>query len=698
MKLAVGADHGGYQLKQQLLGVLSEACTVLDLGAHEFDAADDYPDYARTVAEAVSTGQTDRGILICGSGIGACIAANKVPGVRACLCGDTYSAHQGVEHDDMNVLCLGARVTGVELAKELVKSFLSASFSGESRHVRRLNKVIAMEEGCRPARHDWGSRTMSGESRSIVDRALADLERNHIVSRIWKRDQTVWRMDAGEIADRLGWLDIIGYMESRISTLEDFATDVRQAGFQNVVLLGMGGSSLGPEVMRRVFGSVTGYPHLIVLDSTVPAWIRHITGSIDPQRTMFLVSSKSGTTIEPLYLYRHFRKLVEEAVGAREAGAHFAAITDPGTPLARMADEEGFRRVFLNPPDIGGRYSVLSYFGMVPAALIGVDVRLLIARAQSMNQASSESVSASENPSAGLGAFIGSLAADGRDKLTLVAPSAVAPVGLWVEQLIAESTGKEGKGIVPVVGEPMAGTADYGRDRAFVSIRLESDEDPSIQQAVTGLRGAGHPTMTITMRDIYDLGAEFFRWEFATAVAGYLLGIHPFDQPDVQAAKDASQSILEQYRQRGRLPEVAATTQVTDLLQGPLEGKYLGIMAYVGESPDLERAVSDLREAVVRRYGIATTFGYGPRYLHSTGQLHKGGPASGLYLQILDSHLPDVAVPDQPCTFGVVADAQALGDLQALQSLGRVVASVRLDAADPKAIEHLTSGLILGLS
>jgi len=508
---------------------------------------------------------------------------------------------------------------------------------------------------------------------------------------MWRKDHTVWKPASTEITNRLGWLTITELMNEQIPALHSFAQEIRDDGFRHVVLLGMGGSSLGPEVLRQTFGSAAGYPELIVLDSTIPARVQAVTKVVDPAHTLFLVSSKSGTTTEPLSLFHYFKNLVEPTVGKNKTGQNFVAVTDSGTPLVKLAEEIGFRHVFLNPPDIGGRYSVLSYFGLVPAALIGVDITVLLNRADSMRKRCTAPVPISENPGAWLGACIGTLALRGRDKLTLVTSPSISSFGLWVEQLIAESTGKDRKGIIPIVGEPLVAPVHYGDDRLFICVRLDDDDNSTIDTALERIKSSGQPVVTIELRDHYDLGAEFFCWEFATAVAGAILGINPFDQPDVQAAKDATEHLLQEYTASGHLPQAETTNSLADLLAGAGKGKYLAITAYIRQTSEVDKVLADLRQKVVEQHGMATTLGYGPRFLHSTGQLHKGGPDSGLFLQLTAGHDKDILIPGKPYTFGVVADAQALGDLQALQSSGRCVTKVHFSRIDTAAISKLLS-------
>lgn len=526
-----------------------------------------------------------------------------------------------------------------------------------------------------------------------VKAVLADLQQRDVVARIWRKDHTVWKPEPREITNRLGWLKVTDFMRQQVPALVSFADEIRGAGFRHVVLLGMGGASLGTEVLRRTLGTAEDSPRLIVLDSTVPDWVQSVTDAIDPAHTLFIVASKSGGTMETTSFYRYFRKLVETDRGEKAAGQSFIAITDEGTSLAKLAEEAGFRRVFVNPSDVGGRYSVLSYFGLVPAALMGIDIKRLLDGVDIMRSACGSDVPVRENVGAWLGAGMAALSLKGRDKLTLVTSPALASFGLWVEQLIAESLGKEGKGIVPVTGEPLTDGADYGDDRLFVCLRLKGDDNAAIDTAMERIASSGQPVLTLEMAECYDLGAEFFRWEFAVAVAGAVLGVHPFDQPDVQAAKDATGRVLQEYRDRGHFSEVKSEVSLAGLLSKVGKGDYLAVMVYLRQTPDTDRALAGLSRKVRQQYHIATTTAYGPRLLHSTGQLHKGGPNSGLFLQITAGYRQDIPVPGEFFTFGVLADAQALGDLQTLQSLGRRVIRVHLESNHGDSISALTSGL-----
>ena len=511
-----------------------------------------------------------------------------------------------------------------------------------------------------------------GSFRPIVEDELTRLRGLDVAERIWRGDHSVWKPAPDEITDRLGWLTLPGDMASEASALAHFSGEVQRDGYKHVVLLGMGGSSLGPEMLRQAFGSPPGRPKLIVLDSTVPGWVSDVVDRIDSARTLFLVSSKSGTTVEPNVLYSYFRALVDGAVGCDRARMSFAAVTDPGTALEELASREGFRRVFHGNPDVGGRYSILSNFGLVPAALMGIDVGKMLDRASRMRDACLAADSG-DNPGAVLGASIGRLALEGRDKLTIFASPSIAGFGLWVEQLVAESLGKEGRGVVPVAGEAPLGPNAYGDDRLFVHLRLEGGDNSPVDEALEGLARSGQPVVRLDLGDIFDLAAEVFRWELAVAVAGAVLEVNPFDQPDVQAAKDMTNSVLAEFERSGSLPDAPETMPAADLLSLVRPGDYVAIMAYAHQSPELDAAVDDLRRALMTRFRVATTMGYGPRFLHSTGQLHKGGPSSGLFLQLVDDTGADVDIPGQPYSFGVLSSAQALGDLRALKAAGRRV-------------------------
>ena len=530
---------------------------------------------------------------------------------------------------------------------------------------------------------------MLGSYEETVSTVLACLDDSEVPARIWERDHTAWKADPTEISDRLGWLTVTGEMQKRTGELRSFADEIRHEGFKHVVLLGMGGSSLGALALNHLFDSATGYPELIVLDSTIPDTVHSVSDAIDCGKTLFIVASKSGSTIEPNVLYEHFSALTAKAVGAEAAGRHFVAICDAGTSLEHRARNQNFRRVFLNPPDIGGRYSVQSLFGLVPSALTGIDIDELLGRVDDMSRACRESSSARQNPGAWLGAVIGGIAAEGSDKLTLVTSESLKGFGLWVEQLIAESTGKEGKGVIPVVGEPPSKSHLMGDDRLVVYVTLDGDDTHESDAYVDGLENAGIPTVRLLLKDRYDIGAEFFRWEFATAVASSLLGVHPFDQPDVQRAKDITERILHGSAELESSPASPSSGSFSELMEGARPGDYLAVTAFVQPTPEFEKAIARFREEVTQKYGIATTFGYGPRYLHSTGQLHKGGPDTGMFLQVTQVGVQDVNIPGESFTFADLTNAQAKGDLDSLDALGRRVAHVDVGPDDYSALNGL---------
>ena len=538
-------------------------------------------------------------------------------------------------------------------------------------------------------------RSFPEELQSLVAAGNARLNASHAVERLWARDHRLWKQDPTDITNRLGWLTIIEYMKDRAEELRTFATSAQKRGIRDVVLLGMGGSSLGPEVFRATFGPSRGFPRLWVLDSTVPGWVQQVTQAIDPARSLFILASKSGGTIEVMSLFAHFWERVHQTSG-HQGGAQFLAIIDPGTGLEKLAAEHQFWRIFTNPPDIGGRYSVLSYFGLVPAALMGIDVTQLLLRATAMAQACRIQPPLGQNPGADLGATMASLAQAGRNKITLIASPQISTFGLWAEQLLAESTGKEGTGLIPVANEPIVSPTAYGMDRLFVYLRLKGDQNRQLDRQIAGLARKSHPILTLTLQDRYDLAGEFFRWEVATAIAGHLLGIHPFDQPNVQESKDNTARVLESIQSTGRLPKQATATAAqaaARLKRQCRPGAYVAILAYTTPSSKMEQAIRSLRRALVSHHHVTTTAGYGPRYLHSTGQLHKGGPKSGIFLQLIDPMTPDLRIPGKPFTFRTLAQAQAAGDIQALQAHGQQAIVLPLGKNPIATIQTLTKSL-----
>jgi transaldolase / glucose-6-phosphate isomerase len=540
------------------------------------------------------------------------------------------------------------------IAAELLKEGL-ASFAAD---FEKLLKEIEKRLGTAEAPREPHRATLDGLHAPVAGQ-LDALAKNDVVRRIWSFDHTVWKPDPAEVANRLGWLTLVDQLIDEAPKLRAFAQEVVDAGYRTAVLLGMGGSSLAPDVLSAAFGTAPGTLELRVLDTTDPAEILAVERSIDLAQTLFVVASKSGTTIETMSHLAYFW-------GKLPDGAHFIAITDRGTPLEQIARERGFRRVYLGPVDVGGRYSALSYFGLVPAALIGADLDRLLDRAHEMLHACHYCVPAEENPGAWLGAVMGEAALAGRDKLTLVLPQEIASLAYWIEQLIAESTGKEGTGILPVVGEPVGAPDVYGNDRLFVAI--------GEQGGLAELDSAGQPIVRLPYSDTFQIGAEFFRWEFATAVAGHVLGINPFDQPNVEEAKDTTARILRE----GAADELARA-ELQALLDRVKPGDYIAIQAYLPRTDEIEQRLGAARLRLRDRYRVATSVGFGPRYLHSTGQLHKGGPNAGVFIQIVGEDADDVAIPGMPYTFGTLKKAQALGDLLSLRARGRRVGRATLE-------------------
>jgi RpiB/LacA/LacB family sugar-phosphate isomerase len=880
MRIALGCDHAGFALKGPLTAALeADGHDILDLGTFSAEPVD-YPDFARAVGQAVLRGFVESGVLVCGSGVGASIAANKIRGIRAALCHDLFTARQSREDDDANVLCLGARVLDEATAIEVTRAWLEARFSGEERHARRVAKIVQLEGGLpvperagvpmpprpvpagpapasapapaprpaapvapaappprpaapaaaapalprasvpppprpgrpapppippRPRPEERGPRPtdpLAAAAAELIRQAtggsddedaepsrregvisldddalevqspkprqreaptkgaaatpapgkaaeprpaapepapapkakeppapvgppnalrhptiaatLEALERDDFTGRLWTKDATLWPGDAEEIRNRLGWLTTPTIMREAAEELRGFADEIRRLQYTHVVLLGMGGSSLAPEVFHQTFGSKMGFPDLLMLDSTDPGAVRRALDRINLGKTLFVVATKSGITVETMSLYAFFRAQVEGGKPPKP-GMQFVAITDPGTPLEKLATDSGFRRTFLNPATIGGRYSALSYFGLVPAALIGVDVKGVVERAGAMLEACGREVAAEDNPGLRLGAALAAFARAGRDKVTLVFSEKFKALGAWIEQLLAESLGKSGKGLVPVDGESVGAPAVYGDDRLFVSVLLKGDT--SHDAALSKLAAEGHPVIRLELDDVLDLGAEFFRWEIATAAAGAALEVNPFDEPNVASAKEKTSELLAHWRKARRLPEwkavaeadgMALITSSQDEPDGFAEGlwehlsraeagDYLAIQAYLTPTKDAWEKLQELRTLLRDRFRLATTVAYGPRFLHSTGQLHKGGPPTGLFLQITGDDADDIAVPGAGYGFGTLKAAQALGDLQALTEIGRRVARVHLKGKQAPGLDKLV-GAFRGLA
>jgi transaldolase / glucose-6-phosphate isomerase len=611
--------------------------------------------------------------------------------------------------DELKAVGIDMTAVTTKLTEEGVASF-SESFDElfeviEARRVQVTRSIIS--------RHG----AALGKYQDDFESTLKDLDKQKVVSRMWKKDPTVWKDDPTHeniIRNALGWLKVVETMQPHVAELVAFAEEIRKAEFEYAVVLGMGGSSLCPEVLSRSFEGREGYPRLYVLDSTVPTAIRHLEQRINIGKTLFIVSSKSGDTTEPQMFQRYFHDRVKRIKGDT-AGENFVAVTDVGTQLTKDAAHHRFRRVFINMPDIGGRYSALSYFGMVPFVVMGGDVKTLLQRALQAQHACVSPVGIKENPGARLGAMLSSLAKAGRNKLTLITPAPLDSLGLWIEQLIAESIGKDGKGIVPVAGEPLGSPDDYNSDRVFAFLHTQSSKTGDIDAKLAALEAAGHPVLRHTLLDPLDLGEEFFLWEFATAVAGALLAVDPFDQPNVQESKENTKRLLNEYVQTGSLAHqkliiaeesmrVFGDEAARDLLRRGgssmqeiftahlsriKPGDYFAVTQYIEELNNYEGLLQQIRIAVRDEKKVATTSGYGPRFLHSTGQLHKGGPDNGVFLQITSEDINDIEIPSEKFTFGALKQAQALGDFESLAARGRRAIRVDLGRDVEKGLRRL---------
>jgi len=599
---------------------------------------------------------------------------------------------------DISIDAVTARLTqeGVQLFTEAADKLLGAV-------ARKRAKLLG-------AALDSQTCKLPAELEKEVAASLEAWRRAGNVRRLWARDASLWT--GTDEAKWLGWLGIVDEGRKRTERLDQLAEDVRRERFSHILLLGMGGSSLGPEVLAETFGRQPNRPELLVLDSTDPAQIRTVESKIDPARTLFIVSSKSGGTLEPNILKQYFFERVKAAVGAGQAGSRFIAITDPGSKLQEIAERDRFRHVFFGEPTIGGRYSVLSDFGMVPAEAMGLDLGRLLSATQEMVRSCAASVPPADNPGVVLGTVMGVLAKSGRDKVTIIASPRIADFGAWLEQLIAESTGKQGKGVIPVDAEPLGPPDVYAPDRLFAYVRLAADADPRQDESVAALERAGHPVVRIALADRYHIGQEFFRWEIATAVAGAILGIDPFDQPDVEASKIKTRELTAAYEKSGKLPPEAAlagdrgvklfadesTRKALAGSRGTLagclrahfeqlrSGDYCALLAYIERNKLHRDALQSIRVMIRDRKRVATCLGFGPRFLHSTGQAYKGGPNTGVFLQITCDDAADLDVPGQRYTFGVVKAAQARGDFEVLAERGRRVLRVHLGA-------HVAAGL-----
>lgn len=771
MRIAIGCDDTGFPLKEPLVAALeAEGHDVLDLGTFSTEPVD-YPDYARAVGQAVLRGFVDASLLLCGSGAGAVIAANKMRGIRAALCHDVAAARTSREEADANVLCLAAVDLDAKDAIEIAQTFIATQYEPSEQQARQATKIGQLEAGLlgadkaplKPGTGDVKVTTKPATAKAApakaasrreaasaapaarpaapapperpapapavvnpppvlpdplklpaVEETLRFLESREFLDRLWVKDATLWKGDAATVRNRLGWLTSPTIMRGHSEDIRAFADEVRRLQYSHVVLLGTGGSSSTGMVFNETFGSKMGFPDMLVLDSTDPAAVKQVADGVNLSRSLFVISSKSGTTNETMAAYAFFRGLVEAASSPRP-GMQFVAITDPGRPLDKLATETGFRRTFLNPASIGGRFSALSFFGLVPAALIGVDIKILLERANSMVETCGNEVGMRGNPAVQLGAVLAGLARAGRDKATLVFSEKIRSLGPWIEQLLAESLGKDGTGIVPVVDEPLGAPAVYGDDRVFVALVLEGDD--SHDAGLAKLADAGHPVLRLVLRDPMDVGAEFFRWELAAATAGAVLGVNPFDEPDVVRAKENTATLLTEWKRSRRLPEWPSDVEEDGILlmtksnKKPSSvsrglaahlamaapGDYLAIQAYLAPTPEAWRVLQEIRVALRDRLRIATTLGWGPRYLHSTGQMHKGGPTSGLFLQITGDDREDLPIPGVGYGFSTLKAAQALGDIQSLRDGARRVIRLHLTGKQSQGLQQLLQ-MVQGLT
>jgi len=538
------------------------------------------------------------------------------------------------------------------------------------------------------------------EYEALVNDRLSRWKEKGFLKRLWEKDFTLWSSEpVSELSDRMGWLTLPETRPEKLDEVTRFAEEIKEEGLDQALLLGMGGSSLAPEVYTRAFGRTAGNPELIILDSTHPDAVTAARRYLDLKKTLFIVSSKSGTTLETLSLFRYFWRKTSDEV--QDAGKHFVAITDPGTPLVALAEERKFRRVFLAAPDVGGRYSALTVFGLLPAALIGVDVGKLIANSRVTLENCTPGTPKMEASALILGAALGELA-EVRDKVTLLTSPALSVFSEWLEQLIAESLGKRGKGILPVALEPSVTAEDYGRDRLFIALILEGDSNDALEARLARIRASGQPTIRIDLESLYDLGQQFYNWEVAIASSGSVMGVNPFDQPDVQLAKDFTREIMQRAGKKiedfkGKPPERTHTREIRDreALTLALEkwtdqskpGDYFALQAYLAPGLAVFQALQEIRAALLKKKGLATTCGYGPRFLHSTGQLHKGGPNNGLFLQLADTPKEIVSVPETEYSFNEIIEAQAIGDYKALLQRQRRVLRVNLGSETLKGLE-----------
>ena len=554
-----------------------------------------------------------------------------------------------------------------------------------------------------------------GDLERILSESIEKLTHDNVAERIWNRDHTVWSQDPNEISNRLGWLDCSKVTLSKFDEIEDFVNEVKSEGFTNVLLMGMGGSSLAPEVFSKTFGTKEGYLNLSVIDSTHPAAVIKYENEIDFSKTLFIVSTKSGGTVETISFMKYFYNKSIEKIGLEKTEKHFVAVTDPGSGLEDMAKELNFRKIFINDPNIGGRYSALSLFGIVPATLIGVDIKRLFTSTVKAEEDSKAKVEFGKtNISSQIGALMSSLAKQGKDKLTFVYSSQIGSFGSWVEQLIAESTGKLGEGILPVDGADFSDLTKFSDDRIFVITRLSNDD--SFESVIKKLSEMNFPVIEITIDSIYDYGYQFFAWEFATAVSGWGLGIQPFDQPNVESAKISARKVVKEYNEKGELPKLKVNFQEQNIeVTGDTDKQnltevindffdklnkvnpkgYISLQSYTDPYGIMNEKLDSLAKKLEKKYKAAVTIGFGPRFLHSTGQLHKGDAGNGLFIQFLDNQNVDAAIPEKAksnessMSFGVLVKSQAMGDRDALINSNRKVLTLQFKNSSDSAMDYL---------
>jgi len=630
---------------------------------------------------------------------------------------ESLSENIEAAHDTMETLAkVGIPIKEVtdKLTKDGVKLFADAF----DQLLAAVEKSSRNEVAARVSKQTY---TLPPQLAAPLKSAIDDWRANGKVRRLWQRDATLWT--GSDEAEWLGWLSIAeDQLAQHDSVLGKAAEDVKKTGFSDILLLGMGGSSLCPEVLHMTYGKSAGYPDLHVLDSTDPAQVKAFDDKVDPAKTLFIVSSKSGSTLEPNIFKQYFFERTKQTVGAEQAGSHFIAITDPGSKMQKVAEADKFRHIFFGLPSIGGRYSALSNFGMVPGAVTGLDTKKFLERTEEMVQACASCVPVEENPGVVLGLILGTAAKAGRDKVTIVTSPGIYDLGAWLEQLLAESTGKQGKGIIPVDREAIGTPEVYGNDRVFAYLRLESEPDAQQDTKMAALEKAGHPVVRISLTDTYDLGQEFFRWEIATAVAGSVLGINAFNQPDVEASKIVTRNLTSEYEKHGSLPpekpiledkgvklftddknaaELAKGAGFEKSLVAYLKahfgrikaGDYFALLGYIEMNEKHSQQFQEIRHLVRDRKHVATCVGFGPRFLHSTGQAYKGGPNSGVFLQLTCDDANDIPVPGQKYTFGVVKAAQARGDFQVLAERGRRALRVHLGADLEAGLRTLQSAI-----